>query len=224
MIRFGELEKPFDHQPHSHELAADAVIRRRVKAELRKRMRGLRNTFPADVCNAKSHAIVQKLTERQDVATAKSVALFWPIETRHEVDLRELDALLRKRSVRIFYPAIDPETKIMTFRLVDDVSILTDLTFGFAAPQKDAHEASPDELDVIVVPALAFAPSGHRIGYGAGYYDRTIVRFLPHAVTIGVAYDFQIIAEIPVTEGDVPVDFVITDAREFASEHTGEAR
>lgn len=187
-------------------------------------MRGLRNTYPADVCAAKSRAIVQKLTERQDVATAKNVALFWPIESRHEVDLRELDALLRKRSVRVFYPAIDPETKVMTFRLVDDVSILTDLTFGFAAPQKDAHEAKADELDVIVVPALAIAPSGHRIGYGAGYYDRTIARFLPHAVTIGVAYDFQIVAEVPVTEGDVALDFVVTDARAFAREDAIGAR
>ncbi|MGH7286141.1 MAG: 5-formyltetrahydrofolate cyclo-ligase [Polyangiaceae bacterium] len=212
------MEKPFDHHPHSHELAADVVIRRRVKAELRKRMRGLRNTFPADVCAAKSRVIVQKLTERQDVAVAKNVALFWPIESRHEVDLRELDAQLRKRGVRVFYPAIEPETKTMTFRLVDDVSILTDLTFGFAAPQKDAHEARPDEIDVIVVPALAIAPSGHRIGYGAGYYDRTIGRFLPHAVTIGVAYDFQIVAEIPVTEGDVALDFVVTETRAFARE------
>ena len=186
-------------------------------------MRGLRSTFPADVCAAKSHAIVQKLTERAEIATAKNVALFWPIESRHEVDLRELDALLRKRGVRVFYPAIDPETKVMTFRLVDDVSILTDLTFGFAAPQQDAHEAEADELDVIVVPALAIAPSGHRIGYGAGYYDRTIIRFLPHAVTIGVAYDFQVVAEVPVTEGDVALDFVVTDVRAFAREQAVEA-
>ena len=104
----------------------------------------------------------------------------------------------------------------MTFRLVDDVSTLTDLTFGFAAPRQDAREAKAGELDVIVVPALAIAPSGHRIGYGAGYYDRTIVRFLPHAVTIGVAYDFQILAEVPITEGDVALDFVVTDVRAFA--------
>lgn len=178
-------------------------------------MRGLRNTYPAAVCAEKSRAIVQKLTERQDVATAKAVALFWPIEARHEVDLRELDGLLRKRGVAVFYPAIDPETNVMTFRRVDDVSVLTDLTYGFAAPQKDAHEARADELDVIIVPAIAIAPSGHRIGYGAGYYDRTIVRFLPHAVTIGVAYDFQIVAEIPVTEGDVAVAHVVTDVRSF---------
>jgi 5-formyltetrahydrofolate cyclo-ligase len=209
------LEKPFDHQPHAHELAPDAVIRHRVKAEMRKRMRGLRNTFPAAVLTQKSGAIVARLMKRIEVERAKSIALFWPIEARHEVDLRELDTQLRARGVSIFYPAIDPETHVMTFRLVGDIAMLEDLTFGFAAPPQDAPEASEKDLDVIVVPAIVLAPSGHRIGYGAGYYDRTITRFLPHAVTIGVGYDFQVLAEVPVTEGDVALDVIVTDAQDI---------
>jgi 5-formyltetrahydrofolate cyclo-ligase len=207
------LEKPFDHQPHSHELAPDEVIRHRVKAEMRKRMRGLRNTFPAAVCAEKSRAIVERLARRPEIERAKSVALFWPIEARHEVDLRELDATLRARKIPIFYPALDSETRMMSFRLVTDVAMLTDLTFGFAAPAADAPEAGPTDLDVIVVPAIVVAPSGHRIGYGAGHYDRTITRFLPHAVTIGVAYDFQLLSEIPVTEGDTALDMIVTDVQ-----------
>jgi 5-formyltetrahydrofolate cyclo-ligase len=207
------LEKPFDHTPHSHELAPDAVIRHRVKAEMRKRMRGLRNTFPAAVCAEKSRAIIERLAKRPEIERAKSVALFWPIEARHEVDLRDFDATLRARNIPIFYPAIDDETRVMTFRLVTDVAMLQDLTFGFAAPPKDAPEAGPEDLDVIVVPAIVVAPSGHRIGYGAGYYDRTITRFLPHAVTIGVAYDFQLLSEIPITEGDVALDVILTDTQ-----------
>ena len=178
-------------------------------------MRGLRNTYPAAVLAEKSQSIVARLTKRIEIERAKSVALFWPIEARHEVDLRELDSQLRARQVSIFYPAIDPDTHVMTFRLVGDIAMLEDLTFGFAAPPGDAPEASEKDLDVIVVPAVAVAPNGHRIGYGAGYYDRTITRFLPHAVTIGVAYDFQMLAEIPITEGDVALDVIVTDAREI---------
>jgi 5-formyltetrahydrofolate cyclo-ligase len=63
---------------------------------------------------------------------------------------------------------------------------------------------------VIVVPGLNFDLDGNRIGYGAGYYDRTLVRY-PSAVTIGVAFDFQMIAEVPVTSTDVPVSLVITE-------------
>ncbi len=180
---------------------------------MRKRMRGLRNTFPAAVCAEKSRAIVERLAKRPEIERARSVALFWPIEARHEVDLRDLDTTLRARKIPLFYPAIDDETRMMTFRLVTDVALLQDLTFGFAAPPKDAPEAGPDDLDVIVVPAIVVAPSGHRIGYGAGYYDRTITRFLPHAVTIGVAYDFQLLSEIPFTESDVALDLIITDTQ-----------
>ncbi|HEX7666921.1 MAG TPA: 5-formyltetrahydrofolate cyclo-ligase [Polyangiaceae bacterium] len=208
----------FEHEPHGHELAPEDVIRFRVKTELRKRMRGLRNTFPASVCAEKSARIVAKLEAHEAITSAREVALFWPIETRHEVDLRALDAALRKRGVAVFYPAIDPETHVMTFRRVDDVAVLTDMTFGFAAPPPDAPEAKPGELDVVVVPALAIAPSGHRIGYGAGYYDRTLPPFLPHAKTIGVAYDFQILAEVPETPGDVALGFVVTDERSFAAD------
>ena len=212
------MEKPFDHTPHSHELAPDAVIRHRVKAEMRKRMRGLRKTFPAAVCAEKSRVIVERLAKHPEIERAKSIALFWPIEERHEVDLRDLDATLRGRKIPIFYPVIDDETHVMTFRLVTDVAMLTDMTFGFAAPPKDAPEAGPEDLDVIIVPAVVVAPSGHRIGYGAGHYDRTITRFLPHAVTIAVAYDFQLLSEIPITEGDVAVDVIVTDTQTILAE------
>src|SRR3982751_2825390 len=92
--------------PHSHALAPDEVIRRKVKAELRKRLRGLRKTTPADACAARSAKIVDALDAHPALANARSVALFWPIVERHEVDLRPLDARLRARGARIAYPAI----------------------------------------------------------------------------------------------------------------------
>ena len=66
-------------------------------------------------------------------------------------------------------------------------------------------------IDVIVVPALQVDPRGHRIGYGAGYYDSALPRFAPPARAIAVAFSFQLIAEVPVTEGDVPVSLVVMD-------------
>jgi len=70
----------------------------------------------------------------------------------------------------------------------------------------------------VLVPALALDSRGHRLGYGAGYYDRTLPRFCPPAVSIGVAYDFQLLVELPVTEGDVPCDWIVTDTRALAAE------
>lgn len=204
--------------PHSHALAPEDIIRVKVKAELRKRMRGVRKTTPLEACSERSAKIIAALEAHPLVAAARSVALFWPIVARHEIDLRPLDAKLRARGATVAYPAIDPETGRMTFRVVADVAELEEAGYGFAEPPPSAPDARP--LDLIVVPALAVDPSGHRIGYGAGYYDRTIPDYAP-ARTIVVAFDWQLVAEVPVTEGDVACDWVVTDARVLEAEpHT----
>lgn len=188
-------------------------LRFRVKAELRKRLRGVRKTMPLEAAQERSAKIVTRLEAHPAIVAAKSVALFWPIEARKEVDLRALDASLRARGIVVAYPAIDPETGVMTMRQVDDVSALEEQGYGFAEPPPGAPEL--DALDVVIVPAIALDPTGHRIGYGAGYYDRTLPRYAPPAVAIAVGYDWQLVAEVPATEGDVRVAFVVTDAREI---------
>ena len=144
------------------------------------------------------------------------MALFWPIVEKHEVDLRSLDESLRARGIAIAYPAIDVETRLMTFRFARPDE-LDERGFGFREPAATAPEATRGALDLVIVPAVAVDPTGHRIGYGAGFYDRTLPRFVPPAVAIGVAYDFQLIAEVPFTEHDVALPFVVTDAREIAT-------
>jgi 5-formyltetrahydrofolate cyclo-ligase len=198
---------------HSHKLAPDDYIRLKVKAELRKRLRGVRKTTPAEACAVRSSALVARLEQHETMIEAKSVALFWPIESRHEVDLRPLDATLRARGVRIAYPAIDPDSGVMTLRWVDEPSVLEEKGYGFMEPAPDAPEAT--DLGVVIVPAVAVDPTGHRIGYGAGYYDRTLPRYAPPAVSIVVAYDWQLIAEVPSTEHDVRCAWVVTDLRTF---------
>ena len=196
--------------------SAEEQLRHRVKGELRKRMRGLRKTLPASACAERSSRIVERLSALPLVVQARSVALFWPIEERHEVDLRALDARLRERGARVAYPAVDPETRVMTFRFVQDTSSMLEQGFGFREPIQDAPEAAPGALDVIVVPALAVDPTGQRLGYGVGYYDRALPGFAPPAVTVAVAFDFQLLAELPFTATDVPVAWVVTDTRTLA--------
>ena len=198
--------------------SADDVLRVRVKAELRKRMRSLRKALPASACSERSARIIDRLANLELMSRAAAVALFWPIDDRHEVDLRALDARLRARGTRLAYPGIDPETGAMTFRFVADAEAMVEHGFGFREPAPDAPEAPSAGLDVIVVPALAIDPRGHRIGYGAGYYDRVLPRFAPPAVTVAVAFDFQLVAETPNSAVDIPVTWVVTDTRDFASE------
>jgi 5-formyltetrahydrofolate cyclo-ligase len=202
------------------ELPPEELIRRRVKAELRKRLRGVRAAMPLEACAARSAKIVARVEALEVVRKARSVALFWPIVERHEVDLRPLDAALRARGVSVAYPAIHPETRVMTFHF-EAPEGLEERGFGFREPALDARVAERGDLDVLVVPAIAIDPVGHRIGYGAGYYDRAIPLHAPPAVTVGVAYDFQLVAEVPFTEHDVPLNHVVTDAREMVASSSG---
>jgi 5-formyltetrahydrofolate cyclo-ligase len=200
--------------------SAEEMLKHRVKAELRKRMRGLRGALPALACAERSARIVERLAALEPMARARSVALFWPIQERREVDLRALDARLRARGARVAYPAVDAETGAMTFRFVEDTDSMREHGFGFREPSPAAPEAAPGSLDAIVVPALAVDPGGHRIGYGAGYYDSTLPAYVPPAASLVVAFDFQLIAEVPVMAGDVRLDWVVTDQRELPAQTT----
>ena len=189
------------------------ILAYRAKVELRKRARALRNTIPFNAIAERSAKIQARLENLPHFQEAKRVALFWPIEGRNEVDLRPLAKTLQSRGISVAFPAIDPETRVMTFRFPPNPETMKERGLGFAEPTGEDPEAT--ELDVIVVPALGLDAVGNRIGYGAGYYDRTLPRFCPPAMSIGVAFDFQLLVEVPTTEGDVPVNMVVTDERTF---------
>lgn len=189
-------------------------LARRAKAVLRKRARALRNTFPAAVLAERSARIVEKLRALPAVRDARSVSLFWPIVERNEIDLRPMDAALRADGKRVAYPAIDPETREMTFHWVEDPEAMEERGLGFCEPAPGAPLAEP--LDVIIVPALAVDARGYRLGYGGGFYDRTLPRYRPPARAIAVIFDFQLAADLPMAPYDVAVDEVVTDARVLA--------
>jgi 5-formyltetrahydrofolate cyclo-ligase len=102
---------------------------------------------------------------------------------------------------------------------VDDPVRLEERGLGFREPDPALPEAA--SLDVIVVPALQIDGRGHRIGYGAGFYDRTLPRFAPPALAIGVVFSFQLVAEVPVTPGDVPLGLIVTDEQVIEPEPAG---
>jgi len=79
-------------------------------------------------------------------------------------------------------------------------------------PPQDAPLVDPASVDLVIVPGLAFDERGHRIGYGAGLYDRLLPK-CTRARHVGVAHDFQLLAEIPDGPGDRPVHAIVTNDR-----------
>ncbi len=194
----------------------ERVLRQRAKALMRKRFKSHRGSLPRAAVVARSAALCERLLASEELGRARHVALFWPIERFNEVDLRSVDAALRERAVVLAYPCIPVETREMTFRRVNDPSELSLCELGFMAPPESAPVVEP--LDVVVVPGLAFDPRGYRIGYGGGFYDQALARVRPPAIALGVAFDFQLAADVPFSERDVPVDIVMTDRRRLDAE------
>lgn len=187
----------------------------RAKQQIRKRMGALRKAYPEAAMLKRSELIVEQIIALPAYLEARSVALFWPMLGKREVDLRGLDAHARANNKRVAYPFLRPNGEALQtgFASTERIDDLTDLGQGFWEPKADAPALRSGELDLIVVPALAVTGSGHRLGYGSGFYDVTLPEFCPPARSVVVAYDFQLLMEIPVTAEDAACDDVVTDRR-----------
>ena len=136
---------------------------------------------------------------------AKTVALYIPIN--NEVDVMPLAETLEAHGITMCLPQVVTEGEALIFNewLPSEDDFKTDL-MGIACV--DGEEMTPD---LILLPTLSFDQGGNRLGYGAGYYDRTLPD-MPKAVRVGVAYAFQEVEQLDVEDHDVPMHYVATDA------------
>jgi 5-formyltetrahydrofolate cyclo-ligase len=187
----------------------------RAKRQIRERMRALRRAIPAEALAERNRRVCERVLASDWFEAARSVALFWPIVSRNETDLRAIDERARASGKRIFYPFMDDQGDALRtgFRRVHDLGSLAERGRGFAEPPPDAPEARAGELDLILVPALAVSCTGHRVGYGAGFYDATLPEFCPPARAVVAAFDFQLLAEVPTSELDFACSTIVTDNR-----------
>jgi 5,10-methenyltetrahydrofolate synthetase len=82
---------------------------------------------------------------------------------------------------------------------------------GLYEPRATCPSAGPAELEVIVTPGLGLDDAGYRLGYGAGFYDRVLVRFSPPAFVVGVCYASERSSALPRQAHDRPVDWIVTE-------------
>lgn len=185
------------------------LLRRRVKAELRQRMRGVRRAIPPEARAERSARIWERIWERPEWKGASTVMLF--LSMRTEVDTSPGIAAAWAEGKRVAAPRMtDAGLAVHAWR-DGDVPVETG-NMRVPEPAESAPLVEPGEVDVVVVPALALDERGARIGYGAGLYDGLLPR-LSRARRIGVAFDFQLVGEVPETEGDERVHVVVTDQR-----------
>ena len=190
------------------------------KRELRKRMKTRRREVSPDERSAYSAALCEHLLEREDVQLAIGAKGIFAVylASKDEIDLSLLIERLWAAGCRVVVPA----WRDGTYKLVA-YSSETELFAGPMGILEPAPEgegtATVAEGDVAVwiVPGLAFSRSGARLGYGGGWYDRFLAKSSPSSTSLGVAYPFQIVDDLPLEPHDLPLaDVVILNERCYA--------
>ena len=138
------------------------------------------------------------------------IAGYWPIG--EELDCRPALAALRAAGAEVALPVVEGPGEVLFFRTWHPGDPLDSGPFGTSHPSRRAAVIAPT---ILLLPVLAFDHTGQRLGYGAGYYDRTIaaLRRERTIVTVGLAYDEQEVDAVPVGRHDQSMDAVITDRR-----------
>ncbi|MDK2809565.1 MAG: 5-formyltetrahydrofolate cyclo-ligase [Petroclostridium sp.] len=189
------------------------------KKELRNKYLKMRKNLQYEEVEKKSKNIIQKLMDTAWYRQSNTIMSY--IDFRNEVITRSFIKHALKDNKRIIVPITDMSSKILILsELKDFDNELCQSSYGILEPKKEyVRVVSCNLLDLVLVPGLAFDTSGYRIGYGGGYYDRLLQRLPQKTITIGLAFEFQIVGNIPVESFDRKVDFIITEERIIRHEH-----
>jgi 5,10-methenyltetrahydrofolate synthetase len=137
----------------------------------------------------------------------RTIGAYWPIKGEFDA----LPALYRWSEAegvrRIGLPVIDRETKQLDFHVWFPGCPMEEDAFGIPKP-KDTEAFMPQ---LLLVPCVGFGPGGLRLGYGGGFYDRTLAALAPKPVTVGVGYAHGFVPWLEAEPHDVPLDAILTE-------------
>lgn len=177
------------------------------KPELREVIRGrLRAAALADLAAA-SERICRAIEAQSSWREARLVAAFLPLAREPQIQ-----SLWAGEEAPVFcFPQVRG-AEVVLLR-VDDRTLLSGADWKFGAPGFSACPMiSPADLDVILVPGIAFTRAGRRLGRGGGYYDRLLAQCGARTARIGICFDCQIVDELPAEPHDQPVETVLTES------------
>ena len=143
-----------------------------------------------------------------------AISAFWPLAD--ELDTRPLIMALAARGHRIGLPVVIKRGEPLLFRLWTPGTELVQGNFRVMTPPPESPEVVPS---LLIVPLLAFDRAGYRLGYGGGFYDRTLNKLRAaggDVLAVGVALSVQEVPEVPRDDTDQPLDWIVTEREAFA--------
>jgi 5-formyltetrahydrofolate cyclo-ligase len=183
------------------------------KRILRGAMLAWRSGLSEEERRAAAMGLVERWCYEQPVEPPAVVSGFWPMA--EELDIRPLMMELANQGCQLALPVVVARKQPLVFRAWRPGDPLEAGPFGTLHPSPRRAVVEPE---VLIVPLLAVDEEGWRLGYGGGFYDRTIeaLRARKRVVTIGAGFNEQIVPEVPHGPGDQRLDWLLTDKRAFA--------
>lgn len=180
-----------------------------TKAELRRRMRArLAAMSPAERAAA-GERIAERVWSLPQVAEARALLLYASLP--EEAPTAEIAREARRRGIVVTYPRCLPETREMALHRVGAEEELVPGSYGLLEPGEECPRLALEEIDVALVPGLAWDRAGRRLGRGAGYYDRLFARPGWRGARVGLFFALQEAEAVPADAWDRELDAVVTE-------------
>ncbi len=178
------------------------------KNELREQMKKKRRMLTKEEIIEKSEAITDRLFCMADINSAETIMVY--LSAFKEPNTLGIIKKLEAMGKNIVVPVSDTDTCTITPSYIDGTDELAKGAYGILEPT-EIKKAKVEDIDIVLVPGLAFDEKCHRCGFGKGYYDRLLYK--SRAKKVALCYDFQVISEIETDKYDIPMDCIITERR-----------
>jgi 5-formyltetrahydrofolate cyclo-ligase len=191
------------------------ISRKAIRSSVRKEMIALRKGTSAEVQQAESNAIFEKIYEMPEYAAATEVFLYASVNG--EVATENFAKKVLADGKKLAYPVSEKGSSDMEFYYINSLSVLTPGFMKIPEPKASAHNIaipSAESPSIIIVPGVAFDKDRNRLGYGAGYYDKYLaLHSNAFMKKIAVSYSFQVVEALPNESHDMKPDVVVTGSR-----------
>ncbi len=199
--------KPHDvARPSATDTASLAAQKRQLRAAMRQ------IGTPVEKCQECSRRIRERLTVLPEVLSARTICVY--VSTPDEVETHTLIDWAKRRRKRVVVPCCrDNELHLFELRSMLE---LAPRTLGILEPREELRDVADrwitaDQVEVFLVPGVAFDRNGGRLGHGKGYYDRLLARAAPATPKFALAFPWQLVDEIPMGPSDIRMDTVISE-------------
>ena len=189
------------------------------KEEIRLVNKKIREMMDYDDVVQYSECITIKLLDLVAYKSAKVVAIYSSIN--NEVLTDKIEDYTVRYNKRVCYPKVNKETNSMEFYYATSKDLVRG-EYGILSPKDGCEKVDINDIDLVIVPAVALSLQGGRVGYGGGYYDKFLANISNQTTKVGLCYNENLLYSLPTNKDDQKMDYLITEKGLFLAKEPGD--